>query len=89
MSTVSIWEFGSQGIFTGLAPIPYSVQIRDKVYIACFNILGDQMISQPNILSAPVDKTQPTCNGTDDGIITISSPEGSGSWQYSINGGTT
>jgi hypothetical protein len=83
-----VWQ--SSGVFTGLAPNPYSVQIRDKVYIACFNVLGDQIISQPNILSASVDKTQPTCNGTDDGIITISSPAvGSGSWQYSINGGTT
>jgi hypothetical protein len=30
----------------------------------------------PVILSASVNKTQPTCIGTDDGIITISSPAG-------------
>ena len=52
--------------------------------------LGNQVIDYPVTLSAIVANTQPTCNGTDDGSITISSPSGGyGNYDYSIDGGAT
>jgi hypothetical protein len=46
-------------------------------------------ISQPALLSATVSKTDITCKGANDGTITISAPSGgSGTYQYSIDGGT-
>ncbi|UQD57118.1 SprB repeat-containing protein [Flavobacterium sp. K5-23] len=73
---------------TNLAPGTYDVRIRDAAHTACVIILGDKVITYPVILSASVASTQPTCNGTNDGSITISSPAGgSNTFQYSIDGG--
>ena len=48
------------------------------------------MITQPAVLSATVTPAMVTCFGANDGRITISSPAGGyGSYQYSINGGTS
>ncbi|UQD57119.1 gliding motility-associated C-terminal domain-containing protein [Flavobacterium sp. K5-23] len=75
---------------TNLAPGTYDVRIRDAAHTACVIILGDKVITYPVILSASVASTQPTCNGTNDGSITISSPAGgSNTFQYSIDGGAT
>ncbi|MGL2988587.1 SprB repeat-containing protein, partial [Flavobacterium sp. RSSA_27] len=42
------------------------------------------------VLSATVASTNVTCNAANDGTITISAPLGGyGTYQYSINGGTT
>ena len=75
---------------TGLAPGTYDVRIRDAAFIACVIDLGNQVITYPVTLSATVTNTQPTCNGTDDGTITISNPAGGyGTYEYSIDGGAT
>ncbi|MDO8971917.1 MAG: SprB repeat-containing protein, partial [Saprospiraceae bacterium] len=82
------WTAGLNNI--GLAPGTYNVRIRDENEITCVVDLGNQMLAYPTILSATVTATQPTCFGTNDGIITISSPAGgSGSYDYSIDGGAT
>jgi len=39
-------------------------------------------------LSANLASSNVTCNGADDGIITISNPAGATNYEYSINGGT-
>ena len=80
------WQAG--GSFTGLAPNTYDVKIRDAAHTACVIDLGNQVITYPVVLSATVANTQPTCNGIDDGSITISSPAGGyGTYEYSIDGG--
>ncbi len=80
------WQ--ASGSFTGLAPNTYDVKIRDAAHTACVIDLGSQVIAYPVVLSATVANTQPTCNGTDDGSITISSPAGGyGTYEYSIDGG--
>lgn len=82
------WQ--STGSFTGLSPATYSLQIRDGIYPTCILILGNQTITDPEALSATVVKTDVTCNGANDGIITITSPLGGwGTYEYSINGGGT
>ncbi len=48
------------------------------------------MITEPAILTATVASTNVTCFGAGNGTITISSPSGGyGTYQYSINGGTS
>ncbi len=79
------------GSFTGLAPATYDVRIRDAVYTSCVITLnGALVITQPPVLAATVASTNVTCFGANDGTITITSPTGGyGTYEYTVNGGTT
>jgi PKD repeat protein len=81
------WQ--ASGNFTALIPGFYNVQIRDAAHTACVMILnGSLQITQQAALSAVIVKTNVTCNGANDGTITISSPTGGyGTYEYSVNGG--
>jgi PKD repeat protein len=81
------WQ--STGTFSGLAPGPYSVRIRDAANSSCSVVLVPALvITQPDILSADVASTNITCYGASDGTITVSSPLGGyGTYEYSITGG--
>src|SRR5664279_2762570 len=83
------WQ--ASGNFTALIPGFYNVQIRDAAHTSCVVILnGSLQITQPAPLSANLAKTNVTCNGASDGTITLSSPTGGyGTYEYSINGGTS
>jgi len=83
------WQ--ASGSFTGLVPGNYNVQMRDGAQTGCVKVLNSSLsITQPAILTGVVGSTMVTCNGADDGIITITSPSGgSGSYEYSTDGGTT
>jgi hypothetical protein len=83
------WQ--ASGNFTLLSPGSYNVLIRDAAHTGCVVVLNNSYaISQPLQLSATVAKTDVTCQGANDGTITVSSPAGGyGTYQYSINGGTT
>jgi len=83
------WQ--ASGTFTGLGPGNYNVQMRDASHASCIRILNSSLpITQPAMLYATVAATMITCNGVDDGIINITSPTGGyGTYEYSINGGTT
>ncbi len=60
---------------SSLIPGFYNVQIRDAAHPSCVVILnGSLQVTQPAILAAFVSHTNVTCNGADDGTITISSP---------------
>jgi PKD repeat protein len=78
------------GLFNGLVPATYNVQIRDAVNTACVITLNAALIiTEPNILSATVTSSNVTCNGANDGTISITNPVGGyGTYEYSINGGT-
>ncbi len=81
------WQ--ASGNFTALAPGFYNVQIRDAAHTSCVVVLnGSLRITEPPVLSANVAKTNITCNGANDGTITITFPSGGyGTYEYSINGG--
>jgi len=83
------WQ--TSGNFTGLGPGSYNVQIRDAAHPGCIIVLNNALvITQPSILKATVAPVMVTCNGVDDGIISITAPSGgSGSYEYSVDGGTT
>jgi|GEM_PF-675330 len=82
------WQ--ASGNFTGLGPGSYNIQIRDAAHPGCILVLNNALvITQPAILKATVTQAMVTCNGADDGIISITSPSGGfGSYEYSIDGGT-
>jgi uncharacterized repeat protein (TIGR01451 family) len=72
--------------FTGLSPNTYSLQIRDAAFISCVVSLGNQTITQPNVLNAIVSKTNISCFGDNDGTIKVSFPSGGGgTYQVSID----
>jgi len=51
--------------------------------------LNNVTITEPNALSASATSTDVTCNGANDGTITVSSPAGGyGTYEYSLNSAT-
>ena len=83
------WQ--ATGSFTGLAPGSYNVQIRDAAQTACVIVLNPALvITEPAVLTATVASVNVGCFGANDGSISISAPAGGyGTYQYSVNGGTT
>ena len=73
------------------APGTYNVHIRDAVNPTCILTLNPALvITQPAVLNATVTKTDITCFGANNGSIIISGATGGyGTYQYTINGGTT
>jgi len=70
----------------GLAAGTYTVTVTDDNG----PIMQSIGITQPAVLSAAVTSASITCNSANDGTITISAPTGgSGTYEYSINGGTS
>ncbi len=72
-------------------PAPIMSLIRDAAHTGCVIVLNNAyVITQPGLLSATISKTDVSCSGNNDGTITITSPSGGyGTYEYSINGGTT
>ena len=84
-----IWQ--SSGSFAGLSPGSYDVQIRDKAHTGCVvTLISGLTITEPVLISATVSYTDVSCNSANDGSISITgSTGGSGSYEYSITGGTS
>lgn len=84
------WQ--SNPFFTALTPGTYNVWIRDAAYTTCTIDLdgtANTVITQPDQLTATVSSTNITCNGANDGTITITAPAGGfGSYEFSIDGGS-
>jgi gliding motility-associated-like protein len=79
------WPSGS---FTKLLPGTYTVHIRDANAPDCKAIVGTIVLETPEPLTATVVPTHVSCFGGIDGKISISEPKnGSGTYEYSINGG--
>ncbi len=83
------WQ--ASGSFTGLTPGSYNILIRDAAHTGCIIVLNNAyIITQPAMLSATIAKTDVSCNGDNDGTISITSAAGGyGTYEYSINGGTS
>ena len=77
------WQ--ASGLFIGRAPATYDVRIRDAANAACVIVLNNALtITEPAVITASVASTNVTCNGANDGTITISSPSGGyGTYEYS------
>ena len=81
------WQ--SSGDFPGLAADTFDVRIQDND--GCVVVLDSMVIlTQPDSLDATLASTNVSCGGADDGTITISAASGgTGSYQYSIDGGSS
>ncbi|PRZ19797.1 SprB repeat-containing protein, partial [Flavobacterium granuli] len=64
----------SNGIYTGLGVGFYKVVVSEAN--GCSNTSSEVQITQPAALTAAVDKTNVTCNGANDGTITVTAPTG-------------
>ncbi|MCJ7820605.1 MAG: SprB repeat-containing protein, partial [Bacteroidales bacterium] len=90
--TIDGWTtWQTTGSFTNLLPGFYNVQIRDRAQILCVTVLDPALeLTEPTLLSASVASTNVSCFGANNGTITISGPSGGyGTYQYSVNGGST
>ncbi|MDA3881068.1 MAG: hypothetical protein PF436_11830, partial [Prolixibacteraceae bacterium] len=83
----SSWQ--TNPAYTGLPAETYNVLLRDNANTSCTVSINSSLeITEPIILSANLGSTNLTANDSGDGSITISSPTGgSGSYEYSIDGG--
>jgi hypothetical protein len=80
--------WSASNIFTGLGPGTYYVQVKDNTGL--IKPLGTVVFVDPDALSATVTYVFSSAWGAHDGSISISSPfGGSGTYQYSDNGGTS
>ncbi len=80
------WSHGptSEDVTT-LAAGNYSVHVTD---VDGCEIDSTFLVTEPAVLNATINSVSVTCVGGQDGSITLSSPSGgSGSYEYSINGG--
>ncbi len=77
------------GIFTGLAPGPYTVKVTD--INSCSTTTAPVTISEPTAVTATAAVTsnfngsQLSCNGTSDGRITVTASGGTGALSYYLN----
>jgi hypothetical protein len=76
------------GTFTGLAPDTYTVEVVDSK--GCGPVIaGPFTLSEATAITATTTKTDITCNGDDNGTITITASGGTPPYQYSFDNGTT
>ncbi|MBI5372473.1 MAG: SprB repeat-containing protein, partial [Sphingobacteriales bacterium] len=83
------WQ--ASGTFASLSAGTYDVRIRDAVTTTCVITLNPTLaITQPTVLAATLTSTNVTCFSAADGTITMAAASGGGgTYEYSVNGGTT
>lgn len=82
------WQ--TSNVFNNIGAGTYHVMIRDAAFPACERSLNETVeITQPTEIIISPMPTNISCNGLSDGSIEISATGGSGTYQYSINGGET
>ncbi|CAG5083344.1 T9SS type B sorting domain-containing protein [Parvicella tangerina] len=77
--------FVSSGVFTNLSSGTYNIVVRDGN--GCVTNGSTINISEPSVISFTTNITDATC-GVNDGEIIITAAGGTGSYQYSIDGGS-
>jgi hypothetical protein len=86
-------SWSANTLYSGLIAGTYNVHMRDALYPACFVDLDgaiNTVISEPLPVTATFSYTNIDCFDAADGTITISGAAGGqGTYEYSINGGTT
>ncbi|MBL0048064.1 MAG: gliding motility-associated C-terminal domain-containing protein [Bacteroidetes bacterium] len=80
-------SFQASNVFNSLAATTYAVVVKDANNCQANGTAVVPNAPSPTLTSTP--KTNSTCNGTNDGTITINALGGTAPLQYSINGGAT
>jgi hypothetical protein len=75
--------------FSNLAAATYNVRVKDANN--CLAATQPTVVTQPNVVNASTTVTNLTCNGSNDGKITMSNPTGGtgAPYQFSKDNGTT
>ena len=82
------WQ--DSGEFTGLAPEPYTVLVKDEH--ECVTYYGENQVIVPEpepVEITNIEITDATCNGAGNGMIDIEATGGTGNLYYSIDNGET
>ena len=79
--------FQASNSFVGLAAATYNIVVQDAS--SCQVTSTITLTDIPGATITGVASTDPSCNGSADGTITITATGGTGTLQYSIDGGTT
>ncbi len=78
--------YQGSNVFSTVSAGTYSVIVKDGN--SCVSTPQSVAVAQPAQLTFTTTKTDVACNGGNNGSITVNATGGSGSTQYSINGGT-
>ncbi len=78
---------GASFTFSSLVAATYPVVVKDSGTGCQFS--SSVIITQPTLVSFSFVKTDATCNGASDGIVTVTASGGNGSYSYSSDNGTT
>lgn len=78
--------FGSSGVISGLSAGSYSIVVRDAN--GCITSGSTFNITEPIVITINTTSTGATC-GLNDGAINVTASGGTGTLQYSIDGGVT
>lgn len=79
--------FQSSNIFSSLSATTYSIIVKDTNN--CITAAQNVTVTEPNVLSFSATQSNVTCNGGNNGSITISATGGTSPFQYSSNGGSS
>ncbi len=76
--------YQASGLFTGLAADAYTLSIRDEN--GCTQT-SNATLTEPNAIIASIDNIQTvSCNGADDGVVTLDVSGGTGPYEVSADG---
>jgi len=79
------WQ--ASNTFSGLAAGTYSVLAQDAG--ANMSTASSEILTEPTVVTYSSSASNVSCNGNTDGTITLTASGGGGTYQYSIDGGTT
>ena len=78
--------YQSSNVFNNLPPANYMIVVKDDY---CTSTPLSGMITQPSVISVSTSKTNVTCNGSNNGSITVTANGGTGTLVYSDDGGSS
>ena len=78
-------SYQSSNVFSSLVAATYTVKVKDVNN--CLNATSNISVTQPQVITLNITKTNVLCNGNTNGTITVTSGGGTGTKNYSITGG--
>lgn len=80
-------NYQSSNVFSNLSPATYNIIVRDTNN--CLSSSQNRIITQPSLLSFSATQSSISCNGSNNGSITVTASGGTTPYQYSSDNGQT